>query len=132
MSEPRWVLDDVVLAVHSILLAEHGGTPGLRDENLLASALSRPKNKFNYDASVSIHQLAAAYSFGIAKNHPFVDGNKRAAFMAGSLLLELIGFQLTAAEPDAVVTFERLAAGDIGELELASWFETNSTPAQKA
>ena len=126
MTEPKWVLDDVVLAIHSILLAEHGGGPGLRDSDLLASALGRPKNKFAYDSSATLYDLAAAYSFAIAKNHPFVDGNKRTAFMCGSLFLELNQFQLVASEPDASITFESLAAGNITESELATWFKANT------
>ena len=126
MTEPKWVLDDVVLAIHSILLAEHGGGPGLRDSDLLASALGRPKNKFAYDSSATLYDLAAAYSFAIAKNHPFVDGNKRTAFMCGSLFLELNQSQLVASEPDASITFESLAAGNITESELATWFKANT------
>ena len=126
MTEPKWVLDDVVLAIHSILLAEHGGTVGLRDSDLLASALDRPKNKFAYDSSATLYDLAAAYSFAIAKNHPFVDGNKRTAFMCGSLFLELNQFQLVASEPDASITFESLASGNITESELATWFKANT------
>ena len=81
MNDPKWVLDDVVLAIHSMALAEHGGAPGLRDSDLLASALGRPKNKLAYDPAATLFDLAAAYSFAIAKNHPFVDGNKRTAFL---------------------------------------------------
>lgn len=126
MTEPKWVLDDVVLAIHSILLSEHGGAAGLRDSDLLASALGRPKSKFDYDSSATLYDLAAAYSFAIAKNHPFVDGNKRTAFMCGSLFLELNQFQLVASEPDASITFESLAAGNITESELATWFKANT------
>lgn len=126
MTEPKWVLDDVVLAIHSILLAEHGGAAGLRDSDLLASALNRPKTKFAYDSSATLYDLAAAYSFAIAKNHPFVDGNKRTAFVCGSLFLELNQFELDASEPEASITFESLADGNITESELATWFKANT------
>ena len=126
MTEPKWILDDVVLAIHSILLAEHGGAAGLRDSDILASALGRPKNKFAYDSSATLYDLAAAYSFAIAKNHPFVDGNKRTAFICGSLFLELNQIKLLASEPESSITFESLAAGGINESELAAWFKANT------
>jgi len=122
MKEPNWLLDDIVTLIHQKLLAEHGGGQGLRDGNLLASALVKPKQKFNYEPNTSIFELAAAYSFGIAKNHPFVDGNKRTAFTLGVLFIELNGFQFMAPEPEAAVTFEALADSKIDELELAAWF----------
>ncbi len=126
MNEPRWLLERSVLAIHSMLLEEHGGADGIRDKAMLDSALNRPKDKFAYQSDASLFDLAAAYSFGLARNHPFVDGNKRIAFMCGALFLELNGLQLTATEPDAALTFTSLAAGDIQEGELASWFEMNS------
>jgi death-on-curing protein len=129
VTEPKWILDDVVLAIHSMVLAEHGGIPGLRDSDLLASALDRPKNKFAYDSAATLYDLAAAYSFALAKNHPFVDGNKRTAFMCGSLFLELNQFQLAASEPDATATLESLAAGNMTESELAIWFKANTRQA---
>jgi len=123
MREPVWVLDEVVESVHSMLLAEHGGGSGIRDKNLLDSALARAKQKFGYDSDVSIFDLAAAYSFGIAKNHPFVDGNKRTAFTIGTLFLEINGFKLNATEVDAAITFENLASDILNENELSSWFK---------
>ena len=125
MKEPTWILDDVVQAVHSILLAEHGGGTGIRDEALLDSALARANQKYTYEPETSIFELAAAYSFGIAKNHLFVDGNKRTAFTIGTLFLEINGKVLTAPEPEAAITFENLAAGKLNEIELAKWFETH-------
>lgn len=123
MREPVWILDEVVESVHSMLLAEHGGGIGIRDKALLDSALARAKQKFSYDSDVSIFDLAAAYSFGIAKNHPFVDGNKRTAFTIGTLFLEVNGFKLNATEVDATITFENLATDIIDENELSSWFK---------
>ena len=126
MIEPIWVLGDVIQAVHSMLLAEHGGGTGIRDEALLDSAITRAKQKFTYEPETSIHVLAAAYSYGIAKNHPFVDGNKRTAFTIGALFLELNGYRLSAPEPGAAIAFEQLASGELGEVELAEWFDEHS------
>ena len=125
MTEPAWVLDDIVQAVHSMLLAEHGGGSGIRDSALLDSALARPKQKLSYEPDTSIFALAAAYSFGIVKNHPFIDGNKRTAFTIGTLFLEINGFKLEAQEPYATIIIEKLAADQISETELAKWFEEN-------
>ena len=129
MKQPIWILDGVVQAVHSMLLAEHGGGRGIRDEALLDSALTRAKQKYTYEPATSIFELAAAYSFGIAKNHPFVDGNKRTAFTIGTLFLEINGNILAASEPDAAITFENLAAGQLDEIQLAKWFETHCNKA---
>ena len=123
MREPIWILDEVVESVHSMLLAEHGGGSGIRDKALLASALARAKQKFNYDSDASIFDLTAAYSFGIAKNHPFVDGNKRTAFTIGTLFIEMNGFKLIATEVDATIAFEDLATDILSEHELSSWFK---------
>ena len=125
MKEPAWILDDVAQAVHSMLLAEHGGGSGIRDRALLDSALVRAKQKYTYESETSIFELAAAYSFGIAKNHPFVDGNKRTAFTIGTLFLEINGYVLAAPEPEAAITFENLASGQLDEIQLAKWFETH-------
>ncbi len=129
MKEPIWILDDVVQAVHSMLLAEHGGGSGIRNEALLDSALTRAKQKYTYEPETSIFELAAAYSFGIAKNHPFVDGNKRTAFVIGALFLEINGNLLTAPEPDAAITFGNLAAGQLDEIQLAGWFKAHCSKA---
>ena len=126
MKEPKWLKHNAVSHVHNLLLAEHGGPGGTRDDSLLKSALDRPKNKFGYEAECTLHDLAAAYTFGIARNHPFVDGNKRTAFVCGALFLELNGFTVTASEPDTVVTMEAVAAGTIDELQLAEWYRSNS------
>ena len=127
MNEPRCLLERTVIAVHSVVLEEHGGAPGVRDEPMLASALDRPLDKYEYNTETTIFQLAAAYSFGLAKNHPFVDGNKRVAFLAGSLFLELNGYSFAAEESDTAFVFEKLAAGKVKEADLAIWLEQNST-----
>ena len=95
MSEPKWVLPEVVIAVHDMLLAEHGGGTGIRDQELLDSGLARAKQKHNYEPESSIFDLAASYSFSLAKNHAFVDGNKRTAFTVGVIFLEINGCKLS-------------------------------------
>ena len=126
MNEPVWVLREVVIAVHQILLAEQGGLTGIRDEYLLDSALSRPQQRFTYGGKLSIFDLAASYSYGLAQNHPFMDGNKRVALTVAAIFLGLNGYSLDAPEAEAVVTFEDLAAGNLTEEQLATWFESSS------
>lgn len=123
MKEPAWVLRDVVIAVQQMLLAEHGGPPGIRDEALLDSALSRPQNLFSYSGHVSIFDLAASYSYGLALNHPFVDGNKRVALTTAAVFLELNSYSLNAPEAETVIAFEHLASGKLTEKQLAIWFQ---------
>jgi death-on-curing protein len=125
MNEPVWVLPAVASVVHQMLLSEHGGLPGLRDEALLDSALNRPKQRFAYDRQVSIFDLAASYSYGLAMNHPFVDGNKRVALSVGAIFLGLNGYAFGADEAEAVVVFQKLAGGDLPEEDLADWFKGN-------
>jgi death on curing protein len=126
VNEPVWVLPEVVLAAHRILLAEHGGRPGILDHAFLDSALMRPKHRFAYDSNVSLFQLAAWYSFGLTKNHPFVAGNKRIALTIAAVFLELNGYTLDAPEAEAVLIYAQLAAGEIDEDALAHWFEDAS------
>lgn len=115
-----WLDPAVVRAAHEEQLAEHGGPPGVRDPNLLASALGRPQQLANYGAPDAA-DLAAAYAFAIARNHPFVDGNKRTAFVALELFLFLNGFELMASDADCVLTILDLAAGKLEEAALADW-----------
>lgn len=122
MIEPVWVRLDAILAAHDDQLAEHGGGTGIRDQGLLESALARSRNLFAY-GEASLAKLAAAYAFGIARNHPFVDGNKRTALVAAEGFLGLNGFDLTAADVEAVSVFLSLAAGEMTEEQLAAWFE---------
>jgi death-on-curing protein len=127
MSEPIWIRLDAVLAMHEEALHLTGGPEGVRDIGLLESALARPKNLFAYSPFVpSLAQLAAAYAKGIIANHPFVDGNKRAAFLVSLTFLSLNGLKLTAIKEDRVLTFWRLAAGELSEEQLAQWFSQNT------
>ena len=126
MKEPIWVLQDTAIAVHQMLLAEHGGLSGIRDETLLNSALARPLQHFTYNSDISITELAASYSYGLAKNHPFIDGNKRIALTIAAIFLELNGYSLNAPEAEAVVIFEKLAAGNLNENNLATWFKDSA------
>ena len=114
--------------LHDAQLREHGGAPGVRDDNLLESALARPQHKWAYADGIDLSGLAAAYAFGLAKNHGYVDGNKRAAFMAAYVFLGLNGKDLEAAEPDVVATIERVAEGRITEAALAAWFRASIRP----
>jgi len=123
---PTWVLYETVITVHQMLLAEHGGLSGIRDKDLLDSALSRPRQKFAYEQDASIFDLAASYSFGLANNHPFVDGNKRIALTVSAIFLEINGYTLNAPEPETVVIYEQLASGNISEESLSIWFRDSS------
>jgi len=120
MNEPRWIDKRAVLFLHAESLAEHGGAEGIRDEALLDSALARPLNRFAYE-SPDLAALAASYGVGIAKNHPFVDGNKRAAFLAVGLFLALNGWRLVASQVDATRTVLCVAAGEVDEETFAQW-----------
>lgn len=120
MSEPVWIDLEVVLAIHDEQLAEHGGQPGVRDRGLLESALARPRNRFAHGEH-SLARLAASYAFGISRNHPFLDGNKRTSLVVAELFLELNSLQLTATDAECVSTFLQLAAGNITEGALADW-----------
>jgi death-on-curing protein len=127
MQEPNWVLDETVLAIHNRQIAEHGGLSGVRDAGALASALGRPKNKFAY-AEPDIFDLAAAYGFGIATNHPFADGNKRTAYVVSVLFLALNGYRVEASQDEKYRTFLDLAAGNLAEESLAAWFRAHCLP----
>ena len=120
MPEPVWVDLSVVLAIHDEQLAEHGGASGVRDLGLLESALSRPKNRYAYE-SASIAVLAASYAHGIARNHPFLDGNKRTGFVVAELFLALNGLELFASDEASVVMWLGLATDEVSETELAAW-----------
>jgi len=108
-------------------LAEFGGSEGLRDEGMLESALARPRNLYSYEGVTDVARLAGAYSYGIARNHPFIDGNKRAAFMSIGLFLERNGHHLNADKADATRVVLGVAAGDVDEEELASWIRDHMT-----
>lgn len=117
-----WVRPDVVEAIHNRQLAEHGGRPGIRDRGALASALQRPKDRLAYaDPAPDLAELAAAYGFGIARNHPFVDGNKRTALVVMRLFLRLNGADLVASPEEKYAAMMALAAGGMDEVGLADW-----------
>ncbi len=126
MNEPVWVLAGVVTAVHQMLLAEHGGAPGTGNKALLESALNRPRQRFEYANDPSIFDLAASYCYGLVKNHPFIDGNKRIALTVAAIFLELNGYSLDAPEPNAVIIIEELASGRLTEEDLSQWFSEYS------
>lgn len=124
----RWVAVEVAEEAHAEQLVEHGGGEGTRDEGLLVSAMARPQNLAAYGAP-DVADLAAAYAFGIVRDHPFVDGNKRTAAVISEAFLTLNGFRLAAGDPELVTAILALAAGDLSEQELADWFREHLQPA---
>jgi death-on-curing protein len=126
--EPVWIEKPVALAIHDRQLAEHGGGTGVRDDGLLESALARPLNQWTYGEEDPC-QLAAAYAFGVVRNHPFVDGNKRTGWVLARLFLALNGVALSFDAGDAIRTMLDFAAGDLGEADLADWFRQHLAPA---
>lgn len=127
MKEPVWVLREVVLMAHEQSLAQFGGSAGVRDSGLMDSALGKPQNLHAY-GKPDLFDLAASYAFGLVKNHPFIDGNKRAAFLAIGLFLHLNGQRLRASQVDAIQTILALAAGHLSEGQLADWIRANLAP----
>lgn len=125
MKRPVWIYRETVLILHEQLLAAFGGSSGIRDTGLLESALARPENLFAY-GKPDVFDLAASYGAGLAKNHPFVDGNKRIGFAVAVLFLELNGYRFEAAEADATVRTLALAAGDLQEKNYAAWLKANA------
>lgn len=115
------MLRETVLAIHSRQIAEHGGSDGLRDEGLLLSALARPENLLAYGENVDIAALAASYAFGIAKNHPFIDGNKRTSLVVMRTSLASNGIDFAASREEKYITFLKLAEGRLSEEQLADW-----------
>jgi death-on-curing protein len=127
VSEPFWISEDVERAIHADQIAQHGGSLGIRDENLLSASLARPRHLFAY-GEPTLFDLAAAYGYGLAKNHPFIDGNKRTAFAVMATFLEVNGYSLDVPEMDVVVMMERLATDEENQDSLAKWPEENSVP----
>jgi death-on-curing protein len=121
--EPRWISQKALLLLHEESLSEFGGARGLRDRGLLESALARSQNVRAYNPVATIAELAAAHGYGLAKNHPFLDGNKRAAFLSIGLFLAINGYRLTASQVDAIDAMLAVAAGTISEQELLIWIE---------
>jgi death-on-curing protein len=125
MKQPLWLLREVVFAAHEQSLAHFGGGDGVRDVAMLDSALGKPLNLFAY-GKPSLFDLAASYAYGIVKNHPFIDGNKRTGFIAGVVFLELNGYHFRASEVDAALQTLALAAGELSEAAFAEWLRVNS------
>lgn len=128
MTEPIWIEEREVLLLHGRLLALHGGAAGLRDDNLLKSALARARQIYAYADAPGIIDMAAAYTAGIVRNHPFIDGNKRTGFVAGILFLELNGYSFTASEEDAAEAVLKLAAGALDEAGYTDFLRANAQP----
>lgn len=131
MRKPIWIDERDVLALHDRLLALHGGAAGLRDDSLLKSALARPQQHFAYAESTDIVELAMAYTAGIVRNHPFVDGNKRTGFVVGILFLELNGYHFVAEEEDAAQAVLELASGNLEETGYAAFLRANAKRGNK-
>jgi death-on-curing protein len=128
VDQPVWISKQAVLALHDEQLAEHGGSGGIRDETLLDSALAKPKNVFVYGDKPDLFRLAASYAYGIARNHAFVDGNKRTALVISVLFLNRNGWDITLAKADEYAMFLGLAEGSVSEEELAAWFRKHAVP----
>ncbi|MBT9332690.1 type II toxin-antitoxin system death-on-curing family toxin [Paracidobacterium acidisoli] len=127
-----WITKEEALAIHRRQLSVHGGSDGIRDEGLLESALARPQNVAAYASEApSLHRLAASLAFGIAKNHPFVDGNKRTAMVTSFTFLAMNGLAMTATQEEAYFVIYDLAAGQVTEDQLTAWFEDHSAPAEE-
>lgn len=126
--EPRWIGKKALLLLHEESLAIFGGASGLRDEGLLDSALARPRNAYVYNPESTLADLAASYAFGLAKNHAFMDGNKRAAFLSIGMFLAINGLRLVADQGDAVEIIVAVAAAGLDERELSAWIQKNSAP----
>ena len=119
--EPKWLSRVVVDAIHNDQLREHGGLPGVRDENVLESSLARPQQKWHYASDVDVPTLAAAYGFGLVRNHPYRDGNKRVGFLATATFLGVNGYDLTASDAEVVAEIVALTADGISEDQFAAW-----------
>lgn len=121
MVEPVWLSRAIVEAMHADQIREHGGKPGVRDENLLESALARPLHVWSYESESDLAALAAEYGFGLARNHPFFDGNKRIAFVAANVFLLLNGSEIEVSEPSVVETMLGVADGSVSRIDFAAW-----------
>jgi death on curing protein len=130
MKEPKWIPEAAIRLMHDALIREHGGSYGILDEGLLASTLAKPKNLFYYGQDVTLFDLAAAYGYGFAKNHSFIDGNKRVALVAVDVFLQMNGFELVATESEAAAFFLNLAASlgapEQDQAGLSKWIAVNA------
>lgn len=130
MKEPIWIEEELTVTIHKRQISEHGGFDGIRDNGLLLSALARPKHLYNYEEA-TIAQLAASYAYGIARNHPFLDGNKRTALVVCRTFLRINNYDLKATNEDKYLTFLSLASGYITEEELAKWISENTASMER-
>ena len=128
MKEPVWVLEKTVIAIHSEQITEHGGASGIRERGLLQSALAASQNLWHCRRHSSLCQIAASYAYKLCKNHPFIDGNKRTAYVVSQLFLNLNGLTITASDENRVYVFLGLANGEITEQNFAKWLEKNTGP----
>ncbi len=126
----KWIREELVHAAHRYQITLFGGSHGLRDQGLLRSALDRPRNKYHYESCTDLFELAAAYGYGIARNHPFVDGNKRAAYVVMETFLRIHGMQIVVSEDQRYDQMIALASGNLSEGELASWLKSAVAPLQ--
>jgi death on curing protein len=124
----NWITEEDALVIHRMLIEIYGGSDGVRDFALLQSALAKPKNLYYYSEAPSLNELAASYIYGIVKNHPFIDGNKRVGFVVGESFLRLNGYQLEKDNDAAANIILALAASEIGEVELAEFLDNNTRP----
>lgn len=130
MKEPLWILSETVYAIHDAQLSQHGGSDGIRDAGLIESAIARPQNIYGYEEESTAPRLAAAYCFGLAKNHGFVDGNKRVAAVVCELFLELNGYVLTAQDAEWLKIMLSVADGSLNETPLTEWLAQNVSAVQ--
>ena len=126
--EPSWVPRAAIEAAHADQIRAHGGQPGLRDEGLLDSAIARPQHRWRYEPDSDLADLAASYGFGLIKNHPFIDGNKRIGFVTANMFLILNGYEIEAPEPQVVDMTLRVADGSFNETEFATWIRSVLVP----
>jgi death-on-curing protein len=132
VKEPCWINPRALLLLHAESLAEHGGLTGLRDETGFYAAMARPQHVFNYELDADLSRLAAAYGFGLVRDHPFADGNKRAGFLAILLFLDLNGLELRVEQAEAIQTILQLAAGKLSEPELSRWIRNHVRRTKRA
>jgi death on curing protein len=130
MKEPTWLTLDIIETIHPDLIKAHGGHHGYRDKSLVEAALARPLHRFKYETASDIFSLASAYGFALTKNHGFIDGNKRVAFMAMYIFLGLNGYELDAPEQEVVDIILKLSSSSLEENELAQWLRKSAKPSK--
>jgi len=128
MEEPRWITLEAAILLHEFQIADFGGSDGVRDLGLLDSAMARPRNLFLYEADVPFSRLAASYCFGISRNHPFIDGNKRVAYVVAITFLKKNGHDIVATTTEKIETMLAVASGNMSEEALAEWFAARTAP----